>query len=74
MAISVTDFSAPIGASVLKFCVHLQVGKVYCVNRNEDAYSRFVFFLFYFFIFEVYRGYIAFAFTVTMSVCLSVCL
>ena len=32
--ISVTDFSVPIGASVLKFCVHLQVGKVYCVNGN----------------------------------------
>ena len=31
---SVTDFSAPIGANVLKFCVHLQVGKVYCVNGN----------------------------------------
>ena len=29
MEISVTDFSAPIGASVLKFCVHLQEGKVY---------------------------------------------
>ena len=28
MEISVTDFSAPIGASVLKFCVHLQVGKM----------------------------------------------
>ena len=34
MEISVTDFSAPIGASVLKFCVHLQEGKVYCVNEN----------------------------------------
>ena len=34
METSVTDFSAPIGASVLKFCVHLQVGKVYCVNGN----------------------------------------
>ena len=34
MKISVTDFSAPIGASVLKFCLHLQVGKVYCVNGN----------------------------------------
>ena len=32
MEISVTDFSAPIGASVLKFCVHLKEGKVYCVN------------------------------------------
>ena len=27
-------FSAPIGASVFKFCVHLQDGKVYCVNGN----------------------------------------
>ena len=26
MEISVTDFSAPIGASVFKFCVHLQLG------------------------------------------------
>ena len=34
MEISVTDFSAPIGASVFKFYVHLQVGKVYCVNEN----------------------------------------
>ena len=34
MEISVTDFSAPIGASVFKFCVHLQDGKVYCVNRT----------------------------------------
>ena len=34
MEISVTDFSASIGASVLKFCVHLQVGKVYCVSGN----------------------------------------
>ena len=37
MKISVADFSAPIGASVFKFCVHLQVGKVYCVNVNLDA-------------------------------------
>ena len=35
MEISVKDFSAPIGASVFKFCVHLQVGKVYCVNENK---------------------------------------
>ena len=34
MEISVTDFSAPIGARVFKFCVHLQDGKVYCVNGN----------------------------------------
>ena len=34
MEISVTDFSAPIGASVFIFYVHLQEGKVYCVNGN----------------------------------------
>ena len=32
--VSVTDFSAPIGGIVFKFCVHLQEGKVYCVNGN----------------------------------------
>ena len=45
MEISITDFSAPIGASVFKFCVHLQVGKLYCVNENKDANPYFVFFL-----------------------------
>ena len=44
MEISVTYFSAPIGASVFKFCVHLQVGKVYCVKENKDAYPYFAFF------------------------------
>ena len=44
MEISVTDFSAPIGARVFKFCVHLQVGKVYCVNENKDAKAHFAFF------------------------------
>ena len=34
MEISVTDFSAPIRASVFKFCVHLHESKVYCVNSN----------------------------------------
>ena len=29
-----SDFSAPIGASVFNFFVHLQEGKVYCVNGN----------------------------------------
>ena len=29
-----SDFSAPIWASVFKLCVHLQVGKEYCVNEN----------------------------------------
>ena len=44
MEFSVTDFSAPIGASVFKFCVHLQVGKSYCVNENKDANPYFAFF------------------------------
>ena len=51
MEFSVTDFSAPIGASVFKFCVHLQIGKVYCVNENLDAHphlpSFFNFFQFF---------------------------
>ena len=34
MEISGTDFSASIEASVFKLCVHLQVGKVYCVNEH----------------------------------------
>ena len=44
MEISVTDFSAPIGASVFKCCVHLQVGNVYCVNEHLDANPHFAFF------------------------------
>ena len=45
MKISVTDFSAPIGAFVFKFCVHLQMVKVYCVNENQDAHPLFAFFI-----------------------------
>ena len=44
MKISVTDFSAPIRASVFKFSVHLQVGLVYCVNENKVAKAHFAFF------------------------------
>ena len=57
MKISITDFSAPIGASVFKFCMHLKVGKVYCVNENKDANPYFAFF-FQFFIFSFCRSYI----------------
>ena len=28
------DFSAPIGVSVVTFCVHFHVGKVFCVNES----------------------------------------
>ena len=48
MKISVADFSSPIGSSVFKFCVHLQVG--YCVNENRDAQAHFAFF----FIFSIF--------------------
>ena len=48
MKISVADLSAPIGASVFKFCVHLQVGLVYCVNEIKDAKAHFAFFNFSF--------------------------
>ena len=57
MEISVTDFSAPIGAGVFKFCVLLQEGKVYCVNGNKDANPHFAFF-FQFYIFSVFHSYI----------------
>ena len=57
MEISVTDFSAPIGASVFKFRVHLQDGKVYCVNGNKDANPHFAFF-FQIFIFSFFLSYI----------------
>ena len=52
MKISVVDLSAPIGASVFKFSVHLQEGKVYCVNENKDAEAHFAFFFqcFHFFL------------------------
>ena len=50
----VTDFSASIGASVFKFCVHLQVGEVYCVNENKDENPHI---LPSFFIFSFCRPY-----------------
>ena len=59
MKISVTDFSAPFGASVFKFCVHLKVGKVYCVNENRDAKPLFflLFSIFHFFLLSLlYNG------------------
>ena len=47
MKVSVTDLSAPFGARVFKFSVHLQVGYVYCVNENKDAKAHFAsFFIF----------------------------
>ena len=57
MEISVTDFSTPIGASVFKFYVHLQVGRVYCVNESKDPNLYFALF-FQFFIFSFCHSYI----------------
>ena len=57
MEISVTDFSAPIKASVFKFCVHLQVGKVYCVNENLDSNSHFAFSFHFFLLSLIYNTY-----------------
>ena len=57
MEISVRDFLAPIGASVFKFCVHLQVGKVYCVNESKGPNPHFAFFL-QFCIFSFCHSYI----------------
>ena len=54
MEISVTYFSASIRPNVFKFCVHLQVGKVYCVNENKDVNLYFAFF----FNFSYCRSYI----------------
>ena len=51
MKISVTDFSVPIGTSVFKFCVHLQVGYVYCINENKGANPHIAVFFFKFSIF-----------------------
>ena len=44
MKIFVVDLPAPIGAIVFKFSVHLQEGKVYCVNENKDAKAQFALF------------------------------
>ena len=52
MKISVTEFSAPIGASVFIFCVHLQVGSVLCKMKIKmlililSSFFRFFYFSF----------------------------
>ena len=38
-------FSATTRFRIMKFCVHFQVSKVYCVNENEGANPHFPFFL-----------------------------
>ena len=55
--ISVTDFSASIGASVLKLCIHLEGGQIYRVNENQIADVYFAFF-FKFSIFAISHSYV----------------
>ena len=40
-----TDFSAPMRATVFKFCILLQRVEVYYVKENHDAEIYFAFFL-----------------------------
>ena len=42
--ISVTVFSASIGAWASKLCIHLEGGQVYCVRENQIADVNFSFF------------------------------
>ena len=55
----VKDFSATTWVRILKFGTKLDSDELYCVTKEG---------------YEVYRGYIVFAFSVIMIVCLSVCL
>ena len=57
MDISVTDLSAPIRASVFKFCVYLQIGKVYCVNENKEAHPYFICFFTFFLLSLLHNAY-----------------
>ena len=41
----------------MKFCVHFQVGKVYCVNENEGANPYFAFFFQIFLLSFLYDTY-----------------
>ena len=61
----VKDFSATTWVRILKFGTKLDSDELYCVTKEQLLlYPRY----------EVYRGYIVFAFSVIMFVCLSVCL
>ena len=51
MEISVTDFSAPIGASIFKFCVHgtkLDGDELYCVTKEQPHIAHQSLYLFIF--------------------------
>ena len=37
----ITEFSAPIIARVLKFCIHLERGQVYCRKENQHSVINF---------------------------------
>ena len=59
MKFSVIDFSAPIRASDFKLCLHLQAGKVYCVNKNKDPNPHLSSFFqkIFFFLCHLYNTY-----------------
>ena len=80
----VKDFSATTWVRILKFGTKLDSDELYCVTKEQThiAYQSLYLFIFLslqwkFLLYpryEVYRGYIVFAFSVIMFVCLSVCL
>ena len=49
---SVTDFSTPMGASIFKFCIHIESGQVYCGKENQDAEIHFILLFPFFFLFS----------------------
>ena len=55
--ISVADFSAPIEDRVFKFCVHLQVGKVYCVMKIKMLTLNLPSFIKFFLLSLLYNAY-----------------
>ena len=69
---SVKDFSATTWVTILKFGTKLDSDELYCVTKEQPhiAYQSLYLYPRY----EVYRGYIVFAFSVIMFVCLFVCL
>ena len=83
----VKDFSATTWVRILKFGTKLDSDELYCVKKNSHILLISPLICSFFFLsnenfchrflyprYEVYRGYIVFAFSVIMFVCLFVCL
>ena len=71
--IFVKDFSATTWVRILKFGTKLDSDELYCVTKEQPHIAYQSLYLLYP-RYEVYRGYIVFAFSVIMFVCLFVCL